>query len=281
MAEFEPNIFKYTATTNNWFVNVFLVETRTGVICIDSAISLSSANEIKKIIKEQIRKPLRAILLTHGHPDHYTAAGVIRAGQNIPIIATRGIREQCIHETEENTNMERYFGADFPSERPLPDQIISDGEILTFDDTVISHKDCGPCESDSDSIWMVTTQQKEHVFVGDLIFNKMHLFLRDGHIREWLDLMERFLKQYSHQTIFHIGHGQDCGIEAIYWQKAYIDAYFHIIKSMLGERSDILPDEIELLMERMRLFVPDDSLKFLALFEIEETIRLLKKSLTH
>ena len=118
----------------------------------------------------------------------------------------------------------------------------------------------------------------EHVFLGDIIYNHTHCYFRDGHALKWCEALDRLLDEYDHTAVFHPAHGEDCGTEMIYWQKAYIEAFLGTLTSLLGT-SDKLDDAgKQVLVGRMKSFLPNEKLLPLMLYELDETIALLRHS---
>ena len=56
-------------------VNAYIVELENSLVVVDSTIALSSALGLRAQA-EALNKPIEAVLLTHGHPDHYTGLAV-------------------------------------------------------------------------------------------------------------------------------------------------------------------------------------------------------------
>src|SRR5262245_5384023 len=69
MAEL-PTIHRFPRTSNGAFVNAYLVETDSSLVAIDSLLTVSESRAFRAEI-DNFGKPLRAVLLTHSHPDHY------------------------------------------------------------------------------------------------------------------------------------------------------------------------------------------------------------------
>lgn len=281
MSEFEPVIHRYEATAGGFFVNAFLIETKQGVVAVDSTLSVSSVNDIRAIIQEKIKKDLIAVLLTHGHPDHYTGAGELMKGYgDIPFLATQGAIDQAKARDEEESGYlgsDQVFGSEYPSERIFPNTVVQDGETHTFDGVDFRIENLGPCESDDDSTWTIKVGDDTHVFSGDIVYNHMHTFFRDGHAAHWLSQLDACIKQYDHTTIFHTGHGEDMGIEAFFWEKGYIEAFLNILKSLLNGRDAISDEEKASLIKKMQAYLPSDKLLMLTTWQFEEMVLVLKK----
>src|SRR4051812_38408492 len=69
--EFAPGIAIHTHACGEGgiFVNAYLVETRNGIVAIDSTLTETESKSFRKEV-EHLAKPLLAVLVTHPHPDH-------------------------------------------------------------------------------------------------------------------------------------------------------------------------------------------------------------------
>ena len=93
MADNIPRVHRYQATLGGFLVNAWLVETATAVIAVDATLAVPSTDELRAQL-DAIGKPLKAVLLTHGHPDHYTGIGeLIRGRGDIPVLAPATTRK--------------------------------------------------------------------------------------------------------------------------------------------------------------------------------------------
>jgi glyoxylase-like metal-dependent hydrolase (beta-lactamase superfamily II) len=64
-----PLIHRYPENQEGPFVNACLVETDSSVVAVDSVLTVSESQAMREGA-ERLGKPLRAVLLTHSHPDH-------------------------------------------------------------------------------------------------------------------------------------------------------------------------------------------------------------------
>ena len=279
MANFKPIVHRYT-TPRYLTVNIFLVETENGVVVIDAATAISTSHEIRNIVDQKIKKPLLAVLLTHGHPDHYVGVGEIVQGLDIPICATQGVIDFAKYQDREKfeTLITRNYGDDAPPTRVFPNQVVKDNDVLTFDNVEFHIQDLGPCESDADSLWTIAIDRVRHIFLGDIVYNHTHSYFRDGHALNWLKTLDKLLQAFDHTAIFYPGHGEICGTEVIYWQKAYIQAFLGTLKSMLGSRDRLDDADKNQLVGKMKSFLPNEKLIFLMQYELDETIKILKET---
>ena len=66
----EPVIHRHQASPEGALVNAYLVEVPSGVIAVDSTLTVSDSRALRRRVDET-GKPLLAVLLTQSHPDHY------------------------------------------------------------------------------------------------------------------------------------------------------------------------------------------------------------------
>jgi glyoxylase-like metal-dependent hydrolase (beta-lactamase superfamily II) len=271
---FKPKIYEYNATLLNWFVNAYLVETQNGVVMIDGAVGITSGKEIRDIIDNKIKKPLIAVLLTHGHPDHYTGVVNVMKEKNVPFYSTREAFIQLQDKDEhESGDMKIYFGNEYPEMRIFPDHFVKHGEVITIDNVDFHVHDFGACESESDAVWSLNIDGIKHFFIGDLIYNKMHSYFGEGHVDNWLKALDKLYSETDVNSVFYASHGNKCGTEMIFWQKAYIHMFVDTIKELVRTGNAFNEDGKKILAERLKSFLPNDELLFLVFFNLDETIK--------
>jgi hypothetical protein len=80
----------YTSGASGIFANAYLIETKHGIVAVDSTLSVSDSRAFRAKL-DALHKPLLAVLLTHGHPDHYNGVTTLIAGATVPVVATAGV----------------------------------------------------------------------------------------------------------------------------------------------------------------------------------------------
>ena len=51
-------------------VNAYVIELSDGIVVVDATLGMSDGRALRDRV-ETLRKPLRAVVVTHTHPDHY------------------------------------------------------------------------------------------------------------------------------------------------------------------------------------------------------------------
>ncbi len=251
-------------------VNAFVVETKNSVVIVDTTLALSSARELRNKA-ESLGKPIEAVIMTHGHPDHYSGLKVF---EDLPRMGSQGCLDFALSEDKVKAGTAKgYLGDDWPDVRSFPNEIIKDNDSFDFGGVKFTFRDMGPGESDSDGIWFFESDGVKHVFVGDLIANDCHCFFRDGHIMEWMQILDRLEKDFDDSTQLYFGHGESpSGMEYIEWQRGYNRAFLDAV-SRLEDRSVPVSREIqEKVLADMQQYLPGEATLFLLDYELDVTI---------
>src|SRR5215831_12894490 len=145
-----PTIHRFPRNHADAFVNAYLVETASGIVAIDSLLTVSDSRALRAGL-EGLGKPLLAVLLTHSHPDHYAGLTELVGGYDVPIIAPQGVIDTIKRDDSVKDEIVRpMFRDEWPSTRTFPNTPIRDGESVTFDGVTFTVIDLGPSESPHD-----------------------------------------------------------------------------------------------------------------------------------
>jgi glyoxylase-like metal-dependent hydrolase (beta-lactamase superfamily II) len=261
----EPTIHRFPTKHEGAFVNAYLVETDSGIVAVDGLLTVSDSKAMRDGL-ERIGKPLRAVLLTQAHPDHYAGLSQLVAGDDVPIIAPQGVIDAiATDDAIKDQVIGPMFGDEWPKNRVFPDTPIRDGESVTFDEATFTVVDLGASESPHDSPWVLGDDART-VFLGDQIYDRKHCYLADGFYVEWLANIEKLRTQFPDDAVFHVGHGGPVGGEMWDWQRRYIETFVDAVESVDWSESEQATSTV---VARMKDYEPSDELQFLMELSIE------------
>ncbi len=273
-------IHTHSAEAAGIFVNAYLVETEVGVIAIDSMLTVSDARALSDRIAA-LGKPLLAVLITHGHPDHYNGTIEITAGfDDVPVVATQGVYDVIAgDDAAKYAQWKPVYGEEWPDERQFPTRIVADGDTVTFGGARFSVHDLGPGESHFDSYWVLYDESGSNsdpnseedsgnpvaAFVGDLVFHDVHSYVSDGHTADWLASLEHLQQTLSELGIntLYPGHGDRGSLEIIDEQIAYLELYRDTVRELASGENVLSEEAKSALLDIMLQFMPTDALQFL------------------
>jgi glyoxylase-like metal-dependent hydrolase (beta-lactamase superfamily II) len=246
-------------------VNAYLVETATAVAAVDSTLTVSDARALRERASA-LGKPLRAVLITHAHPDHYGGTVELVGSDEIPIVATEGVAAVIARDDDVKEQIIRpMFGDEWPRERRFPNRTVHDGESIDVDGVTFTAMDLGPGESPHDSVWLVGDDRRV-AFAGDAAYQHMHCYLADGFWESWLANIERLRDQLAPGADVHFGHGEPGAVAPFDWQKRYIDTFVEAVRAAGWDDPERAKDAV---VERMTSYLPAADLRFLMELSIE------------
>ena len=206
------NISELNKQNRGFNGNAGFVVTAEGVVVIDSLGTPKLGRRLIATIRKVSNLPIRYLIITHHHPDHYFGAIAFRQIPGIKIIAHEGILDYL---NSGNMQLSADFrrellGADmegFQAAKPdialggLPYKaysfalggktfaVYNTGKHHSFGDLVVHQVDAG-------NIW-----------ISDLAFNQRTTFMGDGHSAEILEAITWLQKKFPDIKLVIPGHG--------------------------------------------------------------------------
>jgi len=247
-------------------LNAYIVETRRHVVLVDAGASDLDGARIREVIGK-LNKPVAAVLLTHGHIDHY--GGIAAATDDgVPVISGAGTARQIGEYDDE------YFAripTVFPQHRRMPGRVFGHGQSLSVDGVTFTLNDLGPGESYADVWWSVEAKGKQAAFIGDVAMYGIHAFFQSGRSGEWLRSLRRLQQKIPRRASIYLGHDTDPvdgaptmdGFGKITWQIAYIEKYREAVRSVARGRTHLNDGDVARVVELMADVLPKDRLDFL------------------
>jgi glyoxylase-like metal-dependent hydrolase (beta-lactamase superfamily II) len=211
---------------------------------------------------EALRKPLLGVLVTHPHPDHYNTIGELLAGEAVPVIAHRDVdREIRAQDDAKRTQWGPMFGDEWPASATFPNRTVSDEESVALGDLRFTAWDFGPCESESETVWLLG--DGDRAFVGDLAFNGTHAYLADGRTNAWLRAMDRAQEALAGVQTLYVGHGAPAVPAVLADQRRYLLMAREAIGRVSEGRAQLTEDEANRVVSLMERYLPGAPLSWL------------------
>jgi glyoxylase-like metal-dependent hydrolase (beta-lactamase superfamily II) len=246
------------------FVNAYLIETAAAVVAVDATLSETESRQLRKEV-DALGKPLRAILVTHPHPDH--VAGITNlVGDDAPkIVATQPVID-LMRKLEEPKRKQwtPIFGSEWIQTWTYPNTVVASGDRLSFDGVTYSVLDVGAGgDAEANAIWFIEAPRRT-AFLGDLVFNGVHSYAADGHLLAWLANLALVERLCAGMEVVFPGHGAAAAPGALLGQQAtYLTSLAGHVKELAGGRTELTDGEKKELEARMLRLLPNAGLTFL------------------
>ena len=245
------------------FSNAYIVDTGHSLVVVDGTLTVSEARAFGARLKS-LTKSLKAVLITHAHPDHVAGITEWLPSVNVPIYSVRSV-EQLMRATEapKRAQWGPVFKEEWVQQWTYPNRILQDRETIQVDGISFRVYELGPGgDCDANSIWIMETAPPI-AFVGDLIFNGVHSYLADGHTSEWLANLTKVKSLVAGATTIYPGHGDPGTIELFDRQREYLEEYRNSVAELAGGALSLTPEQNSLLTERMNKYLGTERLSFL------------------
>jgi glyoxylase-like metal-dependent hydrolase (beta-lactamase superfamily II) len=262
-------------------VNAYLIESASAVVAVDATLGMTDGRRLRARIDET-GKPLAGVIVTHAHPDHYGAVTALVGDSDVPVYAVGGVDDVIRRDDAAKEQILRpMFGEEWASTRTFATHRVGNGDRVGLGGVAFRVVDVGPGESPHDSWWVLESEARARVFVGDLVYNHMHAYLADGFSEEWLANLARAKRELPADAELFMGHGDPTQDPRILdWQAGYIQEFLEAVRSG-ADKDGLSGDELtEAVARRMKAYLPTGDLDFLMRLSVEPTrVRLAGRPL--
>ena len=155
-------------------VNTYWIATPGGgIVVIDVQRDLVHAAKAVEAVRA-VGKPVRAILITHPHPDHYTGIGLFRqAFPGVVVYASQATADTIRNDTYgASAATQRDAPAITPQVFVPPGETFDGNTTLQIDGLTIVARELGRGEAHSTTAYYLP--ETKDLFVGDAVINRLH-----------------------------------------------------------------------------------------------------------
>ena len=264
----------FSSTEQAFLVNSFIIETKNGLVLVDTQFLTSSTRELVRVISERGR-PLLGVVITHPHPDHFNGAAEIEQHwPTVPIYATQTTID-VIRATEAQKRLAwaPVYGDDYPPRTTLPTHVVSTGEPLIIDGLVLMLDDLGAGESED--ITVVYLPQTRALIASDLVYHRVHPWLAEGRTKQWLQQIAVVRSRYASASAVYAGHGQSGALELLSEQADYLLEFREQVRSTVKDLNSPSKEEREQIANQFRQRYAGYPLEMLVDMNVEGVAREL------
>jgi glyoxylase-like metal-dependent hydrolase (beta-lactamase superfamily II) len=252
-----PVIHTYRAAEPGLFVNSYLVEGECGVVVVDTNLLASDIEALRARVKA-LKKPLRAILVTHAHPDHFNGVLSLVREREVPVYAAESVARAITEIAEvKRAQWGPVYGEEWPAETYWPNSLLADRDQVRFDELAFTVRELGPAESHADSYFVLTADGFAPVaFTGDLAFHGTHPYTADGHVGGWLAALDVLTGELAQIRALYPGHGDPADLGLLAEQRRYLLHYREVIARLAGGQPRLTEAARAELDAAMQAFLP-------------------------
>ncbi|MCS6957483.1 MAG: MBL fold metallo-hydrolase [Aquificaceae bacterium] len=228
--------YEQVSKENRGFIsNSYFVITKEGVFVVDALSTYRLGKELVEAIRTKSKLPIRYVLITHYHTDHFYGLKALKDAGALVIAhpwsedylqsdaASRMYSARLELLGKKLMKGTKLIGPDITTSTSMTIKL--GGETLE-----IHHL----CKGHSDSDLVLWMPRRRILFAGDLVFGGRVPFLGSGHSRTWLQCLES-IKELSPEILLP-GHGEPIyGKEKILGQVRWTENYIRDIRMVVKE----------------------------------------------
>jgi glyoxylase-like metal-dependent hydrolase (beta-lactamase superfamily II) len=208
------------------YANSIVIEGHSETLLVDTQRTISNAKRVVDHIK-RLNKPLKAVFITHAHPDHFLGAAVIK--ESFPtarFLATREVveaiklRGELMRQFVAGSLKQLGQETDAVASVLIPEAI--EGKIIPFEKMKVQVIPSAPAETEASA--MLLLPELQILITGDLVYNNTHLWLNEGRFDGWIRELQQIKDIKQAETLFP-GHGEKSGRAVLDENIDYIKNY--------------------------------------------------------
>jgi glyoxylase-like metal-dependent hydrolase (beta-lactamase superfamily II) len=239
---FFGNIAEVDRVNRGFNGNAGFVVTDEGVLVVDALGTPALARRMIASIREVTCTPIRYLIVTHAHPDHFYGASAFAAIPGLKVISHQGTEDYVYSSTIQRSVA--YRKVFLPREMNdfhavVPDILIGGGNpshiSLKFGGKSFEIYDVGQHHSHGD---LLMWQKEDRIlWISDLAFNGRITYLGDGHLPEIDAMQDWMLRQFPDVVLMVPGHGapQTAPFDMVAKTRRYVDSLREKMRNALKQ----------------------------------------------
>ncbi len=238
-ADFSVNRYVSNAA---YHANSYWLESDKGIAVIDALMLRSDAKNLAQLVK-QTGKPLKGVIITHAHFDHYGGLNMLRESLGyFPVYATKA----TVKAMKENHAATLQWapdshGDDYDKVMVKPDKIVKSGQVINIAGIALKIDELGPGESGNNIV--IFQADQNILFSGDATLHNSHMYLGEGRSSKILEHLDYLGKTYGGVKLVYSGHGDPLSPAAVFKPEAdYVHFIRSLAKAALSEGKVVLPE---------------------------------------
>jgi glyoxylase-like metal-dependent hydrolase (beta-lactamase superfamily II) len=220
-----PGMAGAASTRNQGFMsNAGFVITPAGVVVFDTLGSPSLAQEMVKRIRELTELPIKRVIVSHYHADHYYGIQVFKelgaeiwaheAGKSV--VGSDAAKQRF----EQRKEILGQWINDRTQRFPTPDVWLSGDTDFELGGMQFRVRHVGPAHSDEDLVLFVEADGV--LYAGDLVFKGRVPFVGDADSKRWLNALERLIALQPKLLVPGHGGASDTPMEDLTLTRDYL-----------------------------------------------------------
>ena len=206
--------------------NCVLISGEHDAILIDVQFVIGEARELADRVRDS-GKQLKAVFITHAHPDHYGGMGEIASAfPGAPILARQGVIDGILEWPAKRLHWQEAYGDQIPDEMPVPEPLT--GDSYSLEGHAVVFVDLPVAETVHATAFHVPDAQA--VIAGDLLNHHSHCYMADtNNPASWLTALDQVQALGEHRIVVP-GHGPVGGEEVFDDTRAWLEDYQEVAK---------------------------------------------------